>query len=92
MFSKLENKLRFSVGCGKILNAKLRCDDNNILIFLNDDDVRYLKRDDFKKILMCEFDISGCFKKVIAISQKKDNINLYVHVKLYRHDDQMKSL
>ena len=28
-FSKLENKVRFSVGCGKILNAKLCCDEMN---------------------------------------------------------------
>jgi hypothetical protein len=38
--SKLENKVRCFVSCHKIQTAKLCCDENNILIYLNNDDLR----------------------------------------------------
>jgi hypothetical protein len=88
--AKLENKVRFFVSCHKIQTAKLCCDENNILIYLNDDDLRYMKREEIDKISLCEYDLSSCFKKIIAIRQKKDNNNLYVM--LYGYDNQMNTL
>jgi hypothetical protein len=89
--SKLENKARFFVSCHKIQTAKLCCDENNILIYLNDDDLRLIKRDEIDKILLCEYDLSSCLKSNCNQS-KKDNNNLYVHVMLYGHDKQMNIL
>jgi hypothetical protein len=87
--AKLENKVRFFVSCHKIQTAKLCYDENNILIYLNDDDLRYKKREEIDKISLCEYDLSSCFKKVIAISQKRNNNNLYVHVMLFGYDNQI---
>jgi hypothetical protein len=91
-FCRLEKKVYFFIGCGKILSAKLFCDANNILIYLTDTDIRHIKREDIDQVIFCEFDHSFSYKKVIGISQKKDIKNLNVHVMTYGNDDDMKSI
>ena len=58
----------FSVSCGKIITVKWCYDDKNILINLNDDDVRYFKLDDIDKIIKDgndEFPIKGSILRVL---------------------------
>ena len=68
---KLERRVQIYLKIGKIKEAKLCSNENNIVVFINDFDIRHFKRDQIVCILFKKFDITYAFKNVIVFCRKK---------------------
>ena len=68
---KLERRVKMCLKIGKIKEAKLCSNENNIVVFINDFDIRHFKRDQIVCILFKKFDITYAFKNVIVFCRKK---------------------
>jgi hypothetical protein len=76
----------------KLKAAKLCSNEISNVVLINDFAIRHFKRNQIVCILLQEFDISYAFKNEIVICEKKENLNYYNHVILYRTDRQIEQI
>ena len=92
ILNKLECRVNMFLKLGKIENAKLCFNENNIIVYTDDNSYHHFKRDKIVNILIKKLDIRFIYNKALVIIEARENQTFYNHVLIFAENNQIEDI